>query len=81
MISRPLRVRTRINTAQKYYKYVIIKNRALASHSHFTSQQKYKYQLIKHLIVFYIKEKSINHIFTIKKHINEFNNNELIKHK
>lgn len=52
MVLLPLRVRTRINTAQKYYKYVIIKNRALTAHSYFTPQQAHKHQLIKLLITF-----------------------------
>jgi len=52
MVLLPLRVRTRINTAQKYYKYVIIKNRALTAHSYFIPQQAHKHQLIKLLITF-----------------------------
>lgn len=38
MVLQPLRVRTRINTAQKYYKYVIIKNRVLTAHLPFTAK-------------------------------------------
>jgi len=57
MVLLPLRVRTRINTAQKYYKYVIIKNRALTAQSYFIPQQAHKPHLIIYLITFSIKDK------------------------